>query len=86
MTSEPAARLRMVGPSDRGSPVSPVEEASPTDIPEAVLRFAGLPPEQRRLLLHVHDLLDAIPYGTVVLVMQDGKIIQIETSEKIRLR
>ncbi|HVD71240.1 MAG TPA: YezD family protein [Actinomycetota bacterium] len=36
--------------------------------------------------MHVHELLSDIPYGTVVLVMQDGKVIQIETSEKIRLR
>ena len=32
------------------------------------------------------DLLGEIAYGTVVMVLQDGKVIQIETSEKIRLR
>ena len=58
----------------------------PSEIPPEVLRFAALGEEQRRLLLHVHGLLETIPYGTVVLVMQDGKLIQIETSEKIRLR
>ncbi|MBA3764097.1 MAG: YezD family protein [Actinobacteria bacterium] len=42
--------------------------------------------EQRTLLLHVHDLLGGIAYGTVVLVLQDGKVIQAETSEKIRLK
>jgi predicted Kef-type K+ transport protein len=31
-------------------------------------------------------LLDEIAFGTVVIVLQDGKVIQIETSEKIRLR
>jgi hypothetical protein len=51
-----------------------------------VLRFASLSPSQRELLLHVHDLLGDIAYGTVVLVLQDGKVIQVETSEKIRLR
>ncbi len=30
--------------------------------------------------------LDEIAYGTVVMVLQDGRVIQIETSEKIRLR
>jgi hypothetical protein len=55
-------------------------------IPDEVLRFAVLEPEQRTLLMHVHELLSEIPYGTVVLVMQDSKVIQIETSEKIRLR
>ncbi|HET6712984.1 MAG TPA: YezD family protein [Actinomycetota bacterium] len=38
------------------------------------------------MLLHVHDLLAGIAYGTVVLVLQDGKVIQVETSEKIRLK
>jgi hypothetical protein len=56
------------------------------DIPAEVLRFAALPAEQRQLLLHVHDLLGGIAYGTVVLVLQDGKVIQVETSEKIRLK
>jgi hypothetical protein len=60
------------GPSDR-------------EIPADVLRFAGLLPDQRQLLLHVHDLLGGIAFGTVVLVLQDGKVIQVETSEKIRL-
>ena len=58
---------------------------SDRDIPIEVLRFAGLSPEERQLLLHVHDLLGRIAYGTVVLVLQDGKVIQVETSEKIRL-
>jgi hypothetical protein len=60
--------------------------ALPSEIPPEVLRFAALDEEKRLLLLHVHGLLETIPYGTVVLVMQDGKVIQIETSEKIRLR
>jgi hypothetical protein len=67
------------GPADLRGPVS-------KKIPDEVLRFAVLEPEQRKLLMHVHELLSEIPYGTVVLVMQDGKVIQIETSEKIRLR
>lgn len=48
--------------------------------------FAAMSAEQRQLLLHVHDLLGGIAYGTVVLVLQDGKVIQVETSEKIRLK
>jgi Uncharacterized small protein (DUF2292). len=31
-------------------------------------------------------LLEEIAFGTVVIVPQDGKLIRIETSEKIRLR
>jgi hypothetical protein len=55
-------------------------------LPREVARFAGLAREQQELLLHVNDLLADIPFGTVVLVTQDGSVIQIETSEKIRLR
>ena len=56
------------------------------DIPTDVVPFAAMSAERRALLLHVHDLLGGIAYGTVVLVMQDGKVIQVETSEKIRLK
>ena len=56
------------------------------DVPAEVLRFAALPEDRRRLLLHVSELLGEIAYGNVVIVLQDGKVIQIETSEKIRLR
>ena len=84
MTSGQAG-LQVVDPDDGG--VSPfTSSASKVQVPEDVLRFAGLVPEQRRLLMHVNELLGDIPFGTVVLVMQDGKVIQIETSEKIRLR
>jgi hypothetical protein len=62
------------------------EEPTGPQVPTEVLRFAALPPEQRRLLLHVHDLLEGIAYGTVVLVVQDRRVIQVETSEKIRLK
>ena len=56
------------------------------DLPADVVTFAGLADERKALLLHVHELLGSISYGTVVLVLQDGKVLQIETSEKIRLR
>ena len=75
MTAAGPARLRVVAPAD-----------GPSEIPEEVLRYAALGPERRALLLHVNELLDEIAYGTVVIVLQDGTVIQIETSEKIRLR
>ena len=56
------------------------------EIPAEVVRFAALPAEQRALLMHVQELLSGIAYGTVVLVLQDGSVIQVETSEKIRLK
>jgi hypothetical protein len=60
--------------------------AAPVDVPSDVARYAGLDPARRALLLHVDELLDDIAFGTVVIVLQDGRVIQIETSEKIRLR
>ena len=59
---------------------------SETPVPAEVVRFAAMPAERQQLLLHVHDLLGSISYGTVVLVLQDGRVIQVETSEKIRLK
>ena len=50
-----------------------------------VLRFATLPEDRRTFLLQVNDLLGQIDYGAVVIVMHEGKITQIETSEKMRL-
>lgn len=57
-----------------------------TELPIDVIRFAAFDNERRQLLLSIHDLLEGISHGTVVVVLQDGRVIQIETSEKIRLR
>lgn len=43
-------------------------------------------PEELEVLLRVRDSLRAIRFGTVLVVVQDGKVVQIETAEKIRLR
>ena len=43
-------------------------------------------PHELEVLLRVRDSLRAIRFGTVVLVVQDGKVVQIETAEKVRLR
>lgn len=75
MSAESVPRLRIVDTSSGSG-----------EVPEEVLRYAALPVERRRLLMYVDELLDDIAYGTVVIVLQDGKVIQIETSEKIRLR
>ncbi len=40
----------------------------------------------RELELRIRAALKEIRYGTVSLVIQDGKVIQIDKSEKIRLR
>lgn len=39
----------------------------------------------RELEHQVRDALHAIRYGTVTLVIQDGRVIQIDKNEKIRL-
>lgn len=39
----------------------------------------------RELERQVREALHAIRYGTVTLVIQDGRVIQIDKNEKIRL-
>jgi hypothetical protein len=46
----------------------------------------GLSAEEIDVLLRVGDLLRSIRHGNVVIVVQDGKVVQIETAEKFRLR
>jgi hypothetical protein len=66
--------------------VGPTEGGGSLDnIPREILRFATLPEDRRALLLQVNDLLEQIDYGTVVIVMHEGNVTQIEMSEKIRL-
>jgi hypothetical protein len=38
------------------------------------------------VIRRVRDSLRSIRFGTVLIVVQDGKVVQIETAEKIRLR
>jgi hypothetical protein len=42
--------------------------------------------EERQVLANVAGILRRIKFGTVVLVVQDGKVVQIEMAEKFRLR
>ncbi len=48
--------------------------------------FDALDDEQRDVLLKVAGVLARIEFGTVLLVVQDGKVVQIEMAEKFRLR
>ena len=45
-----------------------------------------LTPEEQEVLTRVAEIVRKINYGTVVLVIQDGKVVQIEMAEKFRLR
>ncbi|HET7235126.1 MAG TPA: YezD family protein [Actinomycetota bacterium] len=42
--------------------------------------------EERDVLLKVGAVLRRIEFGTILLVVQDGKVVQIELAEKFRLR
>jgi hypothetical protein len=35
---------------------------------------------------HIERMLDTLKFGSITLVIQDGKIVQIEKNEKVRLQ
>ena len=47
---------------------------------------ASLSDEEIAVLLKVAAILRRIEFGTIVLVVQDGRVVQIEMAEKFRLR
>ena len=61
-----------------------VDERAPE--PSVQERLADLTDDERLVLAKVADIVRKIQYGTVVLVIQDGKVVQIEMAEKFRLR
>jgi hypothetical protein len=42
--------------------------------------------EEQEVMLQVIQLLRRVKFGTILLVVQDGKVVQIEMAEKFRLR
>ena len=61
------------------------------DMPEPTTRDEAIDGEdltddEREVLANVARILRRIKFGTVVLVVQDGKVVQIEMAEKFRLR
>jgi hypothetical protein len=66
-------------------PVTDDETLQPTTHDEPI-DGEELTDEERRVLANVAGILRKIKYGTVVLVVQDGKVVQIEMAEKFRLR
>ncbi|MEW6058583.1 MAG: YezD family protein [Actinomycetota bacterium] len=54
-----------------------------SDVPHAL---DDLTEEEKAIVLKVVDVLRRLKFGTVLLVVQDGKVVQIEMAEKIRLR
>jgi hypothetical protein len=53
---------------------------------DATQAFAKLQLEQQELLIKVSEILGRLEFGTVLLVLQDGKVVQVEMAEKMRLR
>jgi hypothetical protein len=58
----------------------------PVPEPSVQQRLADLTDDERLVLAKVADIVRKIQFGTVVLVIQDGKVVQIEMAEKFRLR
>ena len=54
--------------------------------PEEQLEGLALSDEEKVVLARVGEILRRVNFGTVVLVVQDGKVVQIEMAEKFRLR
>jgi hypothetical protein len=50
------------------------------------LEALELSDDEKIVLARVGAILRRLNYGTVVLVVQDGKVVQIEMAEKFRLR
>ena len=53
---------------------------------EQQLEALALSDEEKVVLARVGEILRRVNFGTVVLVVQDGKVVQIEMAEKFRLR
>lgn len=49
-------------------------------------RVEDLTEEEEAILLKVVEVLRRIEFGTILLVVQNGKVVQIEMAEKFRLR
>jgi hypothetical protein len=65
----------------------PADEPNvPADAPEPPSNPSALDADELEVIRRVRDSLRSIRFGTVLIVVQDGKVVQIETAEKIRLR
>jgi len=65
-----------------------MSQAKPPEMPDdsTIAQLAALSPEERQVLLKVSEILHRLQFGTILLVVQDGKVVQIEMAEKFRLR
>jgi len=67
--------------TDRSAPTPGANDPATVDV-----QLGALTAEEREVLARVADIVQRIQFGTVVLVIQDGKVVQIEMAEKFRLR
>ena len=54
-------------------------------LPQKEKKMATLKEVSENQLAQIKDYIESIKYGSVNIIIQDGKIIQIDKSEKIRL-
>jgi len=59
---------------------------APDPTPDQRLAELTLTDDEKVVLAKVAGILRRINFGTVVLVVQDGKVVQIEMAEKFRLK
>ena len=65
-----------------------MSQPKPPDMADdsTIAALASLSADERQVLLKVSEILKRLQFGTVLLVVQDGKVVQIEMAEKFRLR
>jgi hypothetical protein len=44
------------------------------------------PSEWQEIVAHLEQMLEKLNFGSITLVVQDGKVVQIEKNEKVRLQ
>ena len=82
---EPRRLAPTLARETRSLSIAPVTDDA-TSTPTTDEQLAHLSPEERDVLAKVTEIVRRIQFGTVVLVIQDGKVVQIEMAEKFRLR
>ena len=71
--------------SERPAPASPPRGAGRPRTDPASDEEIALSADEVEVLLRVSGMLRKVRFGTVLLVVHEGKVVQIETAEKIRL-
>nr|WP_172840473.1 YezD family protein [Virgibacillus phasianinus] len=42
--------------------------------------------QENSITSKINDMLSTMEYGSITLIVQDGKVIQLEKNEKVRIR